>query len=117
LTIYFLILLRGTAVWELYMAAVFFGLGYGGLAGVQSPMVAEYCGLKEHGVIFGLSMFICTIGGSLGPVLAGRIFDTTGSYHLHFVICAAVAFTSIVLAALLKPARVFPVAGRQQVKV
>jgi cyanate permease len=28
----------------------------------------------------GLSAIFATIGGALGPVMAGRIFDVTGSY-------------------------------------
>ncbi len=92
-------------LWMLYLFAVIFGLEYGGFVAVQSPMVADYFGLKAHGAIFGLSMLASMIGGSLGSLLAGYIFDLSGSYHWAFIISAILGFTSLVLAIILRPAR------------
>ena len=44
-----------------------------------------------------------TIGGSLGPILTGYIFDVTGSYRLAFVIFAILAVCAIIMASMLKP--------------
>ena len=48
-------------------------------------------------------MFIGTIGGATGPILAGHIFDIIGSYQIAFLICAAVGILGIIVASLLKP--------------
>jgi len=77
-------------VWMLYLFAVVYGFTHGGLFTVISPIVAEYFGLRSHGVLFGIIVFSSTVGGAVGSVLAGRIFDITGSYHLAFWMCTVV---------------------------
>ena len=47
--------------------------------------------------------FGATFGGAIGPTLAGSIFDTTGSYTVAFLLCAAVSIAGIMLLVLLKP--------------
>jgi MFS family permease len=89
-------------VWMFYLFAVIFGLGYGGLAALMSLVPAELFGLRSLGTIVGVVMFSFTIGGAIGPVLAGRIFDVTGSYSISFMTCAAVGITGIILSALLR---------------
>jgi MFS family permease len=92
-------------LWMLYFFAVIFGLGYGGFVAVQSPMVADYFGLKSHGVIFGLALFSANSGGALGSLVAGRIFDINGNYELAFLICAVLGIAGLILSLLLKSAR------------
>ncbi|GAI56795.1 unnamed protein product [marine sediment metagenome] len=89
-------------VWLLYLFAVVFGFGYGGLAALMSPVPAELFGLRSLGTIVGAVMCSFTIGGAIGPVLAGRIFDVTGSYYLAFMTCTAVGITGIIVSALLR---------------
>jgi MFS family permease len=85
------------ALVALYFFAIIFSVGYAGFAAIQSPYVAELFGLKDHGAIFGFSMFI--IGaGAFGPFVAGKIFDVTSSYRLAFVMLAIMTFLSILLA-------------------
>ena len=90
-------------VWMFYLFAVVFGFGYGGLAALESLVPAELFGLRSLGTIVGVVMFSFTIGGAIGPVLAGRIFDMTGGYNPAFRVCAAVGITGIILSALLRP--------------
>lgn len=90
-------------LWMLYLFAVFFGLYYGGYATIQSPLVAEYFGLKAHGTIFGLIMFALGVGSSIGPLVAGWIFDISGNYDWAFIICAVLGLSSLILSLLLKP--------------
>ena len=91
-------------VWMLYLFAVIFGFGYGGLAALMSLVPAELFGLRSLGTIVGTVMCSFTIGGAIGPVLAGSIFDMTGSYNSAFLTCAAVGVMGIILSALLRPA-------------
>ena len=90
-------------VWMLYLFATIFGLAYGGILCMMSPLTAELFGLKSHGVLLGIIMFSSTIGGAMGPILAGRLFDTTGSYQMTFIICAVVAVAAFMLAIFIRP--------------
>ena len=74
-------------LWMLSLFAVVYGFAHGGLFTVISPIVAEYFGMCSHGVLFGIIVFSGTVGGAVGSVLAGRIFDITGSYNLAFWMC------------------------------
>jgi len=90
-------------LWAFYLFAVIFGFAYGGLAAMESPIVAELFGLSSHGVIMGVASFGFTAGGAVGPLVAGRIFDIFGDYQLAFLVCAVVCIAGIVLAWRLKP--------------
>jgi len=88
-------------LWALYLFAALYGFAHGGLWAMISPIVAELFGLGSHGAIFGVVFFSCTVGGTVGPVLAGHIFDVTGSYQLVFFACVALSIITILLALLL----------------
>ncbi len=96
-------LLAAKELWMLYLFAVAFAFAHGGHVPLGSPIVAELFGLSSHGVIFGVTAFIATTGGAIGPVLAGRIFDITSSYQLAFLVCAIVSIVGLMLILLVKP--------------
>ncbi len=89
--------------WLLYGAVAIYGFGHGGFYTVISPIVAEYFGLRSHGAIFGVVVFFGTIGGALGLIMAGSIFDVTSSYGPAFGGLAALAMAGLVLALRLPP--------------
>jgi MFS family permease len=91
-------------LWMLYLCAVFFGLGFGGFGALQSPLTADYFGLRAHGVIFSLFIFAQNIGGAAGPLVAGKIFDISGSYQWAFLLCFIISIAGLILCMLLKPA-------------
>ncbi len=99
----FLCLRFGSELWMLYLSAVILGLNYGGLSAVTSPLVASFFGLKDHGAIYGLIQLIFSIGGATGPLVAGQIFDASGSYDWAFVLCALMSLAAMVLSILLRP--------------
>ncbi|MFC1907596.1 MFS transporter [Chloroflexota bacterium] len=90
-------------MWSVYLFAVVFGFAYGGLVTLASPLVAELFGLRSHGVLLGIITFVGTIGGAIGPVMSGYIFDIRESYQLAFLVSAIVAAMAAVLALLLRP--------------
>jgi len=96
-------LLAARELWRLYLFAVIFGFGYGGIAALVSLIVAELFGLSSLGIILGVVAFSITIGEASGPVVAGHIFDITDSYNLAFLACAAMSIIGIILSALLRP--------------
>ena len=89
-------------IWTLYLFAAIFGFAFGGVITMQSPLVAELFGMSSHGVILGVIIFIDKIGGAIGPILTGRIFDVTGSYQLGFLITGALSIVGLLLATLLR---------------
>lgn len=92
-----------TDLWALYLFAAFFGVAYGGMVANESPVVAELFGLRAHGVILGTASFAFTVGASLGPLLAGFIYDVTLSYRIAFMVIGGVAMLGILTALLLRP--------------
>jgi len=91
-------------LWMLYLFAAAYGFVHGGFFTVVSPIVAEYFGLRSHGLLFGTVVFAGTVGGFVGPVLAGRIFDVTASYRLAFWVCVVAASAGLGLILSLRPA-------------
>jgi len=71
----------------------------------MSPWIAELFGLNSHGAIFGTVGFVGTVGGALGPVLFGRIFDVTRSYQLAFWACTVISVVAIILVLFVKPVK------------
>ncbi len=96
-------LIPAKEAWMLYLFIAIFGFSFCVLDSLMSPIVAELFGLTSHGVIFGVIIFSVTIGGAIGPVLAGHIFDITSSYQLAFLACAGVAIMGTMMTLLLKP--------------
>ena len=99
----FIWLVVAKEMWMLYLFGVILGYAYGALSPLVSPMVAEFFGLTAHGAIFGVTFLWGTIGEAIGPVVAGWVFDVTGSYQWAFLLCAAVSVLGIILSLLLRP--------------
>lgn len=95
-------LLVAKEMWMLYLFAAVFGFAYGSIIPLGSTMIAELFGLSSHGVILGVVSFGAAIGGAIGPVMAGLIYDITDSYQLAFLIYAGVAIVAIILVSLLR---------------
>jgi len=87
-----------------YLFGIVSGLGYGGIVAVLSPLVAELFGLRAHGTILGMIAFN-TAFGAIGPLIAGRIFDVSGSYQLGFLAAAILCVLGLILVLFLKPRR------------
>ena len=90
-------------LWMLYVFAAVYALAHGGFFTVVSPIVAELFGISSHGVLFGIAWFSGTIGGAVGPILAGHTFDIMHSYQLVFFILAGFAVAGVILTSLLRP--------------
>jgi len=89
----------------LYVFAVLYGFTHGGFFTVISPIVAEYFGLRSHGLLIGIAVFAGTVGGFIGPIFAGYVFDTTASYRIAFLGCVGVTSLGLGLILSLKPTK------------
>ena len=91
--------------WLIIPFLLFYAPGYGGPIPLRPALLADYFGTSNFGTIFGLMMLIGMMGGMVGPVFAGWVFDTTGSYQLAFQIVALTTIVAIPLILLAKPPR------------
>ena len=99
----FVLLQSAETTWMLFLFALVYGFAHGGFFTVMSPTLAEFFGTGSHGVIFGIVLFCGTIGGAAGPLLAGTLFDTTGSYEMVFLILTGFCLLGLILTAALPP--------------
>lgn len=109
-TIMFLSLLITISTQEillLYLFAVMFGLAYGGNACSQSPLTAEMFGLKSHGAIMGALNIGFTFGATMGPLVAGFLFDINGNYNTAFLVTGSISLMGCFIAVILKRKRQF----------
>lgn len=98
-------LLPVNSVLMFYLFAVVYGVGVSG-GGIMEPIiVAELFGMKSHGLILGVVSFVFTVGGAVGPLVTGYVFDLTGSYQTAFLVCAILDVAAVVLVAFLRPIR------------
>lgn len=97
-----IILLVAGSAGVFYIVAILFGIGAGGSVILRSTIAAELFGLNSLGTITGAIMFISTIGGAVGPLVAGYIFDISNQYFLAFITTIVVCIIGLVMACLLK---------------
>jgi len=86
-------------IWLLVPSIVLFGIGYGGTATMRYPLLVEYFGRSRFGTILGFIMAMSALGSIIGPLFAGWVFDTWGSYSAVWLIYACLAFTAIIIIA------------------
>jgi MFS family permease len=83
--------------WMFFLFASIYGFAHGGFFTVMSPTIAELYGTGSHGQLFGVVFFFGTIGGSIGPMLTGYIFDIAGSYRMAFMVLTIFAIIGFIL--------------------
>jgi len=77
-----------------YGYAVLLGVGYSATASLIPAMVSDRFSGAHFGAIVGVGLMGSAAGSALGPLIAGRLYDITGSYTLAFLIatgCGVVA--------------------------
>jgi len=91
----FLILAGDTVfVWP---AIIYFGMGFGGIGPLMTLVILETFGLRNFGSIQGaISLVTQIVPVLIGPIMAGFLFDSTGSYDASFAIAAAIFATGAV---------------------
>lgn len=82
--------------WSLALSVPLFGLGYGGMVVLWPLTVGHDFGRKAFGAIAGvLGTIGLSLGGASGPIIAGAIYDASGSYHWAFVGCLGILLIGI----------------------
>jgi MFS family permease len=93
----------GHAVWMAFAAAALVGIGMGAESDAVPYLLTRYFGLERFAELYGYTWTIYAIAGGLGPLLAGTIFDQSGSYRIALLIFfAMVVGAGAIFAALPK---------------
>jgi MFS family permease len=82
-----------------------FSLGFGGSMVLRGAILREYFGKTSFGKMLGIIMGSASIGGILGPTLAGYAFDTLGSYIPVWVMFFALTMLGSFLVTRMRPIR------------
>ena len=98
----FLGFLGSTGVDLLYPSALLFGFAYGGSSVLLPAIVGDFFGRLSVGAILGLLWAIAASAAAFGPLIAGYLYDVTGSYGGAFLIGAGLNFAAAALVLLLK---------------
>jgi MFS transporter, OFA family, oxalate/formate antiporter len=85
--------------WMLAAFVPLFGLGNGGLIVLWPLTVGHDFGTRSFGAIAGMVGTVAlSLGGAVGPVVVGAMYDNLGSYTLAFVSCAVVSLLGAIVA-------------------
>ncbi len=86
-----------------YIFIVVYGVGFGGGIPLDPAIRVEYFGRAAFAKIGGFMAPMYTISGITGPLLAGYLFDITGTYHLIFAIMAILQIVGAVVILFARP--------------
>jgi MFS family permease len=89
-------------LWTIYLSTVLLGLAVGAEFDMIAYMIGEYFGFSSFGEIFSWIYIASLLGGVIGPVATGYIFDWTGSYDLALILSAVLALVAVVSVSFLQ---------------
>ena len=91
-----------TSIPLLIAGAAIAGLAYGALFALFPATTADYFGLKNMGVNYGLVFTGWGVAGIIGPILGGIVADSTGTYRISFWVAAAMLLIGAAIIKLVK---------------
>ena len=90
-----LILQGEPSIWVLAVGVVCVGLAGGGILPLMGLIFGARFGVASFGRVMGFAMLGFTVGAT-GPLLAGWVYDLTGSYDLAFLLFLASILPAVV---------------------
>ncbi|MFH1140829.1 MAG: MFS transporter [Chloroflexota bacterium] len=94
------LMLNPSLTWLLIPFLLLFSVGFGGSIPVRVVICGHYFGRKHFPLVYGVFQSIAGVGGVVGPILAGGLFDTTGSYFIAFAVVSVLVLVSLPLVLL-----------------
>ena len=86
-------------LWMLYLFALIYGIGWGGLSTVVVIFITDNFAGSNLGLIIGTMQTAFALGAAIGPAMGGLIFDAQNSYIMAFLTASAIMFINIFLIA------------------
>lgn len=87
-----IIIIYSQTVWSLYIFGFLFGFFYSSHMPIFPTILSNYFGTKYIGSILGVSATGFSLASITGPLLAGYLYDNTGSHHQSIVIATIICF-------------------------
>ena len=87
--------ITGSTTFQIF--AILAGFNYGACLVLYAAEIAHIYGTERMGVIYSMLLLSNGLAGFLAPPLAGKIFDTIGTYSPAFLIFGSLSFISIFL--------------------
>ncbi len=81
-------------IWVFYLFGLLFGFFYSAVVPLFPTMLGKFYGLTALGTIYGVFATSYSWAGIIGPIVAGYIYDLTGTYFYPFllaIICCYIA--------------------------
>ena len=88
--------------WSLFLFLLFFPPSFGGMMVLRGATLREYFGRDSFGKMIGVVMGSASVGGIIGPTLAGWVFDSLGSYFSIWLGLSGLAAVAVILVLRLK---------------
>jgi len=85
----------------LYVLALVFGVGYGGVMPSYAIIIREYIPANLSGRALGIVYFLGNVGMGLGGYFGGLLFDLSGAYTLTFALGVPVGVINLMIIATL----------------
>ena len=101
----YIALLLMPATVGLWLFAAFAGFSWIATVSLTNTLTADVYGLRALGTISGITFLCHQIGGLSGVLLAGFLYDLTGSYTLPFALVGSMLFPAALLAFNIKERR------------
>ena len=83
--------------WGHVLFAILWGIGFGGRTPVITAIRGDYFHQSAFATLFGISGIIINIGTTIGPIVAGLVYDNLGSYENAFTGLYVIAFIGCLL--------------------
>ncbi len=93
----------GSTEITLSIAAAWVGFNFGGNLALFPSATADFFGTKNIGINYGLMFTAYGVAGITGPILAGSVFDMTGSYMWAFIPAGIACLIAASISIGLKP--------------
>ena len=90
-------LLAGRGLPLLFGSALVFGYSYGAVSTLFAAIVGDFFGRSQAGELVGFLFALAGVMAGWGPLVAGAIYDATGSYDLTWMLSALLNVGAIVL--------------------
>lgn len=99
----FFLLKMGSSASTLAVAACWIGFNFGGNFALFPLLTLENFGPKNLGANYGAVFTAYGVGGILGPVMAGKVWDTMGTYSTAFVVAGIACLVAAGIGLVLRP--------------
>ncbi|MGB9697908.1 MAG: L-lactate MFS transporter [Thermodesulfobacteriota bacterium] len=87
----------------LFIASILIGFNYGANLSVFPSVTKDYFGLKNFGLNYGLIFTAWGVGGILGPILSGWIYDQAKNFNNAYLIASICLLMAAALTFITRP--------------